>query len=238
MPLTDLLQDPPALLAMEPEELAGYLLEHLNSLPAYEQERLHRGNFMGRLAYQAPQEIGRALTEAWIWLEREGLLAPHPWEQGDWRFITRRGKRLQNHVDVESFRRGNLLPRAQLHPTIAEAVWAEFIRGRYDTAVFNALREVEIAVRAAGGFTAAQYGVVLMRLAFDANNGPLRDAEALLGERDALSHLFAGAFGGFSNPARHREVGTDPVKAVEIITLASLLARIVDERAAGRAAAG
>ena len=30
MPLNELVQDPEALLALEPEELAGYLLEHVN----------------------------------------------------------------------------------------------------------------------------------------------------------------------------------------------------------------
>lgn len=230
MPLNELLQNRPVLLTMEPEELAGYLLEHLNALPAGQQEQLNRYNFMG-IAYGAPEEVGRALMEAWMWLEREGLLAPKPRQTGgEWQFITRRGRRLQSHVDVEAFRRADLLPRARLHPLIADAVWPEFLRGRYDTAVFNALREVEIAVRTAAGYTAAEYGDRLMRAAFHEETGPLRDREALVGERQALSHLFAGAFGGFSNPARHREVGTDPVKAVEIITLASLLMRIVDER--------
>ena len=123
------------------------------------------------------------------------------------------------------------LPRAQLHPLIADAVWPEFLRGRYDTAVFNALREVEIAVRTSGNYTAAEFGDRLIRQAFHEDTGPLRDRAALPAERLALSHLFAGAFGCFSNPPRHRQVGIDPVQATEIITLASLLMRIVDERA-------
>ena len=46
----------------------------------------------------------------------------------------------------------NVLPKQSLHPTIAERVWPNFIRGEYDTAVFQAFKEVEVAVRAAGGF--------------------------------------------------------------------------------------
>jgi hypothetical protein len=76
-----------------------------------------------------------------VWLEREGFLAPKPGSHGNWQFITRRGSRLRSHTDVEAFRRANLLPRAQLHPVIVDAVSTEFLKGRYDSAVFNALRE-------------------------------------------------------------------------------------------------
>jgi uncharacterized protein (TIGR02391 family) len=228
MPLGDLLNNPVQLLALEPEELAGYLLEQLNGL---DENQLHLHNFL--LAQRgASEEVRRALTEAWIWLEREGLLAPKPGDVvGRWSFITRRGRRLLTNVDVETFRRAELLPRERLHPLIVEAVSAEFLRGRYDTAVFNALREVEIAVRTAGNYTAGDFGERLMRQAFQEDTGPLTDRNALVSEKQARGHLFAGAFGAFSNPARHRRVDTDPVQAVEIITLASLLMRIVDERA-------
>lgn len=224
------------LLALEPEELAGYLLEHLNDLPETQHDRLTIHNTLSpeRLPHYREQiQVSRALAEAWGWLEREGLIAPVPGAIGapGYHFITRRGRRLRTHVDVEAVRRGNLLPRAQLHPLIADAVWPEFLRGRYDTSVFNALREVEIAVRTAGNYTAAEFGDRLFRLAFHEETGPLRDRDALPAERLALSHLVAGTFGCFSNPTRHREVGTDAVQAVEIITLASLLMRIVDERA-------
>jgi hypothetical protein len=38
--------------------------------------------------------IGRALMEAWLWLEREGLIAPDPDKGGQgWVFVTRRGGR-------------------------------------------------------------------------------------------------------------------------------------------------
>jgi hypothetical protein len=65
------------LLVLEPEELAGVLLEHLNSLEE-NSSSLQLYNFLlpGQTPAMAyPQEyrnrINRALTEAWVWLERE-----------------------------------------------------------------------------------------------------------------------------------------------------------------------
>ena len=193
----ELLRDPPLLLTLQPEDLAGYLLEHLNSLPVPQQEQLSRHNFI------ADGEIGRAVMEAWIWLEREGLLAPKPRNE-NWTFITRRGRRLPSHIDVEAFRKANVLPRSQLHPSIADAVWPEFLRGRYDSAVFNALREVEIAVRAVASkkVDTTLIGLALMRRAFHEETGPLTDKEAPIAERQALLSLFVGAIGYYRNGDR------------------------------------
>jgi hypothetical protein len=73
----DILPDPEALLALEPEELAGVVLEHLNSLTDSERGQLHRSNFsMPDTVHGFPPEyqerISMALMEAWAWLEREG----------------------------------------------------------------------------------------------------------------------------------------------------------------------
>ena len=57
-------------------------------------------------------EISHALMEAWVWLENEGLLAPKPNQQGEWVFITRRGRRVKKSTDLEAYRRTNLLPQA------------------------------------------------------------------------------------------------------------------------------
>jgi hypothetical protein len=87
------LPDPEQLLALEPEELAGLLLQYLNALPPGEKNALNRYNFSLRHTVQDyPAEyqdrISRALMEAWVWLEREGFLAPKPGSQGEWVFNT------------------------------------------------------------------------------------------------------------------------------------------------------
>lgn len=230
-----LLPDADALLALEPEELAGYLIEHLNSLPDKELAQLNRYNFsLGTPAQDYPQESRKnvisALMEAWIWLEREGLIAPKPAATGEWVFITRRGRKLKNHVDVENYRKSSLLPRGLLHPSIAEKVWATFLRGDYDTAVFQAFKEVEVAVRSAGGYSKDDYGTDLMRKAFKPETGPLADKNAVKSEQEAESNLFAGAIGLYKNPSSHRYFVDDSARAVEMITLASHLLGIVDSR--------
>lgn len=74
-------------------------------------------------------------------------------------------------------------------------------------------------------------GVTLIRKAFDPNAGPLRDANAPPGERDAVANLFAGAIGYAKNPHSHRNVQiTEPAEAVKLILMASHLLRIVDAR--------
>src|SRR5208282_3212434 len=72
---------PDELLELEPEDLAPLVLRYLSQAPRQE---LHRYNFtiqsgaLGAYAGARYEEIARAITEAWIVLEREGLIAPMP----------------------------------------------------------------------------------------------------------------------------------------------------------------
>ncbi len=229
----ELLPDPEALLALEPEELAGVVIQYLNSLPDSGHGHLNRYNFSlphTVAAYQAKyrDELSRALMEAWVYLEREGLVAPVPGATNEWVFITRRGKRMLRPEDLASYRRGSLLPRQLLHPRIGQKVWATFLRGDYDTAIFQAFKEVEVRVREVGKYGLTKLGVDLMREAFDPNSGPLTEMMQPKPEREALAHLFAGAIGLYKNPGSHRNVTIDAPEAVELIVLASHLLNIVD----------
>ena len=240
MSLYSLVSDAKALLELEPEELAGVLMEHLNSLSTLEQrQRLNRYSFgLGHTVQEYPQdqrkELSLALMEAWVWLEREGLLVPKAGEPGGV-VISRRGQQLRTRDQVHSYRRANWLPRQLLHPRIAQKVWAPFLRGDYEMAVFQAFTEVEVEVRKAAKCADTDIGVNLMRKAFRAG-GPLADAATPQAEQQALMELFAGAIGSYKNPNSHRSVTIESTEAVEMIVLASHLLGIVDKHSNDSAA--
>ena len=234
--LAELIPDPNSVLALEPEELAGIALELLTSSGPNKPSRLHPSSFTSRETIgQYPEgrrsEIECALMEGWQWLLQEGLIAPRPGDTNSWHFITRRGKQIKDREGLIAYRNAVILPRGLLHPTIAQACWSAFLRGEYDTAVFQAFKELEVAVREAGKFKAEDYGVDLARKAFHETTGPLTDQSTPVSERIALSHLVAGALGSYKNPHSHRKVKLSADEAVEMITLGSHLLKIVDARA-------
>ena len=121
-------------------------------------------------------------------------------------------------------------PQHEFRPAISPKVESFFSQGAYDTAVFEAFKQVEIAVRKAGGYAEADIGAKLMRKAFNVKNGDLVDENQGEAEREARFFLFAGAIGAYKNPGSHRDVEITAEEAVEMIALASLLLRIVDSR--------
>jgi len=223
-------------LRLEPEQLAGVLLEILVPLDGGDRQFLNRHNFFNAnpdLLQGYPLthggEITQAVFEAWMWLEREGFLVPRINDpHGLWIDISRRGRRAAGRVGIDSYRHSAMLPQAHLHARIVATVYPLYLRGEYDTAVFQAFKEVEVSVRDAANLSPEDLGCQLMRKALNPKDGPLTDQTQVAGERQAMCDLFAGAIGLYKNPSSHRSVAMTPTRAVEAIMLASQLLNLVD----------
>jgi uncharacterized protein (TIGR02391 family) len=220
-------------LELEPEELAIFVLRHLNEAG---NQQLNRYNYtlgtspdFRAWAGQDCEEVNERFMMAWMWLEHELFIAPKPGQSGDWAFITQRGKKILEDQNFETYQKGNLLSSEGLDPILVRKVKPTFIRGDYDTAVFQAFKEVEVRVRKKAGLNKNDFGVDLMRTAFKSPSGLLVDAKATGGEQSARMELFTGAIGSYKNPSSHRDVDfTDPKEAADIVHLANQLLRIVD----------
>jgi uncharacterized protein (TIGR02391 family) len=246
--LSSLVPNAEDLLALEVEQVAGVLLAHLRSFGDNSGNGVvSRGSISGYNFFNAfaqgseyptrRADVGQALMEAWNWLEREGLLVRDAYQPSSpWFFLSRRAQRLTSREDFAAYRRAGLLPKDQLHNLIATKVYPTFLRGDYDTAVFQALREVEVAVREAGGFPADLVGTKLMREAFRPVDperpavapGPLTGRILPIAEQKGMADLFAGSIALFKNPPSHRIVKPEPIEAAEVIVSASHLLRMID----------
>jgi hypothetical protein len=180
-------------------------------------------------------EIEKAIGLAWKRLEDAGLLEEPDFDNGKngFRVPSEKGRAAAAKFDFAAAMTRGSFSRKMFHPLLPDAAWLAFRAGNHDAAVFEAFKAVEIAVRKKGlgknGIDTTDYGVDLMKKAFDPNAGPLSDKGASRPRRTRRCELFTGALGDLQNPkAHHDPATTDPLVAVEEMMVACALLRIVD----------
>jgi uncharacterized protein (TIGR02391 family) len=235
--LLTIFPEPKNLLALEPEELAGILVEIIPSISQHSGFLIN--NFLEQLSSPhgggypptTHAQVAVALAEAMSWLETQGIIVRNPNQPAEWYLLTRRGQELKSRADLETFRKGRALPFDLLQQSLASKVHHLFLRGDHDTAVFQAFKEVEVSVRKAGNFPDSLTGRDLMVKAFNVDTGPLRDKALIPAERESEMFLFSGAIGHAKNPTSHRNVNLTREEAARLIVFASHLLDIVEQRA-------
>jgi len=231
------LNDADEVIQLPLDHVAARLLRHLT-----EQDKggvqLHISNVVNGAAWpdipvQKRPGFLATLTEAWDWLVARGLIASTHYSRNQWghTFITRRGESFLADPDGLERLQAERRMEVDLHFRIRDRALPQFLLGEYELAAFAALREVEIRVRELSGAPESLIGVKLMQEAFKADDGALYDPNLDRGEAEAMMALFRGAIGVFKNPSSHRAVdyGSDPVQASEVVLLADLLLRLLDE---------
>lgn len=180
---------------------------------------------------QAKADAQRIIGRAWKALDDADFIEePDPGNgKNGYRVPSATGKKVYASADYVGARMRSKFTREMFHPGLPDAAWNAFAIGDYDTAVFEAFKSVEVAVRTKGGFTTSDFGALLMKKAFDPNNGPLCDKAAPPARRKARCDLFTGAFGEIRNPKGHNDPTiTDALVAAEELMAAGVLRRIVD----------
>jgi uncharacterized protein (TIGR02391 family) len=152
-----------------------------------------------------------------------------PWDGQHCR-LTRRGKELARALAAGTLTLQSRPLTEDMLPDSMRVALSNYHSENYDAAVFEAMKAVEITVRAGAGLAANDIGAPLMRKAFNADSGALTDLRTERAERQGMGDLFAGAMGVFRNATGHRPVGLSAQQAWDALILAAQLIRIVEER--------
>ena len=141
------------LLRLHAEELGGILME---VIPGVLQNDMFNIDSLDASLFQVAgqgyqpmlrRQVRVVLAEALAWLSNQGLLLRDPDQPALWYRLTRRARGLRTRVDVHAYHRGRMLPVELLPLVLTQKVWPLFQRGDHDVAVFQAFKEVEVAVR-------------------------------------------------------------------------------------------
>jgi len=122
-----------------------------------------------------------------------------------------------------------ILPESYIHPEVMDKSFELLAKRQFESAVLQAFKCVEIAIREKAGLSKDDFGIKLIRKAFDVNKGSLTRLDLPTGEREAMAHYVAGAHGLYKNPCSHRNIKMEFLEAFERIVIASNILKIVED---------
>ena len=143
-------------------------------------------------------DVDRVINRAGKKLEDAGLIhEPNSYNgKNGFRVVSESGRQAVSKIDFVAAKVRSQFSREMFHPSLPDAAWNAFRAGHYDTAVFEAFKAVESAVRtkAAGknGIATSDFGAKLMEKAFDPSVGPLTDMSATPSRRRVDSNCSQG----------------------------------------------
>ena len=178
-------------------------------------------------------DAGQYISAAWHYLETERLVVMNASSGRGWFDLTDAGKKLADPALFQAHKRARRLPKNLLHPAVVESSWTDFQRGEYGTAVRNAMISVENRIREVDRkANGADGSVTAVRTAFNSKTGSLRNRKSKNeGEREGMSHLFAGAMAVYRNPLTHKgDALMDVDDGAHLLVFASHLHRVVERR--------
>lgn len=116
-----------------------------------------------------------------------------------------------------------------LHPKIVDMCQDHFEHGKFDDAIFNAMKIVEEEIRSKTEAEPTDIGIELITKVINPKS-PKIIFSSVQAEQEAAYFLYRGTIGYFKNPNSHRFLySTDPIKTFECLALSSLLLRMLDE---------
>lgn len=123
------------------------------------------------------------------------------------------------------------------HPKIKQASQNHFKNKEYKIAVLEAMISLEVMIKEKAKYPEDNRGkelsgVPLMHKVFDSKNPILNwrkyDRQVDKDELEGYKHIFAGAMQGVRDPKAHAIFQISPMRALKLLTLAELLAELVD----------